>query len=65
MAQDPSLNLAQRLLLASQGIAPLAVKSALVRLEYLTSPATPEAQFVLSHYCDGTATTTTTTTPAT
>lgn len=31
MAQDPSLNLAQRLLLASQGIAPLAVKSALVQ----------------------------------
>lgn len=31
MAQDPSLNLAQRLLLASQGMAPLAVKSALVQ----------------------------------
>lgn len=31
MAHDPSLNLAQRLLLASQGMAPLAVKSALVQ----------------------------------
>lgn len=31
MAHDPSLNLAQRLLLASQGMAPLVVKSALVQ----------------------------------